>query len=36
MMPPAQLEKYRYYYEKLCVNDFEVQLFGLPRLTPKK
>ena len=36
MMPPEQLEKYRYYYEKLCVNDFEVQLFGLPRLTPKK
>ena len=36
MIPAEQLEKYRYYYEKLCVNDFVVQLFGLPRLTPKK
>ncbi|MBR0355744.1 MAG: carboxylesterase family protein [Oscillospiraceae bacterium] len=36
MIPDEQLEKYRYYYDKLCVNDFVVQLFGLPRLTPKK
>lgn len=36
MIPTEELEKYRYFYEKLCSNNFVVSLFGLPRFTPKQ
>ena len=35
MIPADQMDKYRYFYEKLTENNFIVSLFGLPRFTPK-
>ena len=35
MIPQEQMDKYRYFYNKLMVNDYTVSLFGLPRFTPK-
>lgn len=35
MIPADQMDKYRYFYEKLTENNFFVSLFGLPRFTPK-
>ena len=35
MIPAYQMDKYRYFYEKLTENNFIVSLFGLPRFTPK-
>ena len=36
MIPEEEQEKYHYYWKKLLTNDYVVQLFGLPRFTPKK
>ncbi len=36
MLEGERLERYRWYFEKLSGSDYAVQLFGLPRLTPKK
>ena len=35
MIPADQMDKYRYFYEKLTENNFIVSLIGLPRFTPK-
>ena len=35
MIPADQMDKYRYFYEKLTENNFIVSLFGLPRFTPQ-
>lgn len=35
MIPWEQLEKYRYFYNRLTTDNYTVSLFGLPRFTPK-
>ncbi len=36
MIPDGELEKYRYFYDKLNTNNFVIRLFGLARFTPKE
>ena len=33
--PGRNSKKYRYFYDKLTKNNYQVSLFGLPRFTPK-
>ena len=36
MIPDGELEKYRYFYDKLSTNNCDIRLFGLARFTPKE